>query len=109
MRQSCRFRTLALCQIALVSAVAVTFLLSRSSTNNSLQALPSHRNAVQYQSIHPKRQTPDQDGGLDFSFMTRTSPIVPPPTSLLCRSCTDEPLLSFQINRYHHNRPPPLI
>jgi hypothetical protein len=108
MKQSRQSRSLVLYEIALVSAVAFTLLLSRNSETNTAQAQSSHETTVQYQFAHPKRQTLDQDGGFEFNLTTQASFIAPPSAPFLRRSCSDEPLLLFQPNSYYHNRPPPL-
>ncbi len=109
MNRSRHLRTLAVHRIALVCAVAVTLVVSRTAAISVPRASLSHKSAVQCQSVHPKRQTLDQNGGFDFSLVAQTPFFSPSLVSYLCPSCTDEPLLPLQPDSYHHNRPPPLL
>lgn len=108
MTQNCQRRTFAVHRIALVCAVAVTLVMSRTSTASVPRTSSSLKATIQCQCTHAKRQSLDRDGGFDFSLTAQTSFVSPPLASFLCLSCTDEPLLPFQPDSYHHNRPPPL-
>jgi hypothetical protein len=108
MRQHRHLRTPAVHRIALVCAVVITLVFSRSVAISVPRASLSHQTTVQSPSIHPKRQTLDRDAGFEFSLLSRTPFLSQPDASFLCQFCADDPLLPFQPDTYYHNRPPPL-
>lgn len=108
MLQNHHLRTPALHRAALVCAVALTLVVSRSSAISVPKASLSHRTTVHCQSTYPKRQILNQNGGLDFSLTSQTGFISPPLASSLGPSSSDDPLLPFRPGNFHHNRPPPL-
>ena len=107
MLQNHYLRMPAVRKIALVCAVVVTLVVSRSTAISVPRASLAHNGTVQCQSPVPKRQTLDRDAVFDFSLVAQKASICLPAASFLSQPRTDDPLLPFQPDGYLHNRPPP--
>ncbi len=96
-------------RFALVCAVAVTLVASRSTAFNVPKASLSHRTIVQCQSAQVRRQALEPDAGFEFSLLARNDLVCPPVVCFQSHPRTEERLLSSRSDSYLHNRPPPLV
>ncbi len=108
MNRNHQLRMPPLYRVALVFAVAITLVVSRSAAISGARASLSHKTTVQCQTTHLRRQVLDWDSGFQFSLLARKASIVPPAPCSQSQPYTMDSVPLSEPGADLHNRPPPL-